>query len=135
MLVWESKNMASYQPISNIGSIMLQANWWAHVTNSFSKFVCQIMLTVSAGRLKMRRPALHAILSHNGTRPARIAPPNTLTDAQTQFLLKAQPYLKSMTQTLKSKPYIILHYRSITCLKTLVGSGTLYYHFTEVQPV
>ena len=87
------------------------------------------------GKLKLKWPALHAIILQYGTRPARIAPPNTLTDSQTRFLLKVQPYLKSMTQTLKSKPYIMLHYRSITCLKTLVGSGTLYCHFAEKQPV
>ena len=50
VLVWKSKNMESYQPIFNIGSIMLKAKWQAHVSNSFSEFECQIMPTVFAGR-------------------------------------------------------------------------------------
>ena len=32
----ESKNMESYQPIFNIGSIMLKPKRWIYVSNSFS---------------------------------------------------------------------------------------------------
>ena len=56
---------------------------------------------------KFRRPILQAIILHCGTKKAQIAPPNTLTDLDTQFLPEAQPYLNSMTRTSKSKLFII----------------------------
>ena len=56
---------------------------------------------------KLRRPTLHAIILHYGTKTARVAPPNTLTDLHTRFLPEAQPYLNSMTQTPKSKLFNI----------------------------
>ena len=37
---------------------------------------------------KLRRPALQAIKKHSGTKSTRIAPSNTLTDSDTQFLPK-----------------------------------------------
>ena len=42
-----------------------------------------------------------------GRKSARIAPPNTLTEAYTQLLPKAQPYLNFLTRKSKSKPHII----------------------------
>ena len=57
-------------------------------------------------KLKLRWPALHAIILHCGTKSAMIAPPNALTDSYTPFVPKTQPYLNSMTRTPKSKPYI-----------------------------
>ena len=36
----------------------------------------------------LRRPALHAVKIHSGTKLTRIAPPNTLTDSYTQFFVK-----------------------------------------------
>ena len=57
-------------------------------------------------KLKLRRPALQAIIFHCGPKSAVIAPPNALTDLYTRFLPKAQPYLDSMTRTPKSKSYI-----------------------------
>ena len=57
-------------------------------------------------KLKLRRPGLHTIILHCGTKSAKIAPPNTLMDSYDRFLPEAQPYLNSMTRTPISKPYI-----------------------------
>ena len=54
---------------------------------------------------KLRQPALHAFIVHCGTKSARIAPSNTLTDSYTRLLPKAQPYLNFMTRTPKCKQY------------------------------
>ena len=56
---------------------------------------------------KLRRAPLHAFILHCGTKSARTEPPNTLTNSYTQFLPKTQPYLKFLTRTSKSKPFII----------------------------
>ena len=55
----------------------------------------------------VRRPALHAMIFYCGTKSARVASPDTLTDSYTQFLPEAQLYLISMTRTPKSKLLII----------------------------
>ena len=55
----------------------------------------------------LRRPALHAFIKHCGTKSARMAPPNTMTDSYTRLLPKARTYLILMTRTSKSKPYFI----------------------------
>ena len=59
-----------------------------------------------AKKLKLRRPAPHAIILHCGTKSAKIATPNTLTVYYTRFFPTPQPYLNSLTRTPKSKPYI-----------------------------
>ena len=59
------------------------------------------------GEKKLRQPALHAIIIHCEAKSTRIAPPKTLTDSNTQFMLKAKLYLHSMSQTPKSVPYNI----------------------------
>ena len=59
------------------------------------------------GGRKLKRPVPHAFIIHCGKTSVRIAPPNTLTDSYTRFLPKTQPYLYLLTQTPKSKPYII----------------------------
>ena len=56
---------------------------------------------------KLRRPALHDFILHCGTKSARIAPPNTLTDPYSRFLPETQLYLNFMTGTPNSKSYII----------------------------
>ena len=55
----------------------------------------------------LRRRALRAFITHCGTKSARIEPPNILTDSYTRFLPKTQPNINFMTQTPKSKAYII----------------------------
>ena len=55
----------------------------------------------------LRRPALHASIIHCGTKSARIAPSNTLTDPYILFMPEAHPYLNFMTRTPNSKPYFI----------------------------
>ena len=52
---------------------------------------------------KLRRPTLHAVILHCGTKSARTAPPNTLTVSYTQLLPTPQPYLNFVTRTSKSK--------------------------------
>ena len=59
------------------------------------------------GGQEVETMALHAFIIHCGTKSARIAPPNTLTDPYIRFLPKSQPYLNFMTRTPKSKAYII----------------------------
>ena len=65
--------------------------------------------------LKLRWPALHAIKLYCGTKYARIAPPNKLTDSYTRCLAKAQPCLKIH----ESDTHI----------------PTIYYYITDVYPV
>ena len=76
---------------------------------------------------KLRRPALHAIIIPCGIKWARIAPPNTLTDSYTQFLL--EKFNRISTQWLgQPNPYhTILHYRSIPCLNTLLDNVCFFY--------
>ena len=57
-------------------------------------------------KLKLRRPALPAIILHCGKKSAVIAPPHALKDSYTRFLPKAQTYLNWMFRTPKSEPYI-----------------------------
>ena len=57
---------------------------------------------------KLRRPALHSFILHCGTKWARIARPNTLTDSYIRFLPEAQPYLNSINRTPQSKLFIIV---------------------------
>ena len=42
---------------------------------------------------KLRRPVLHAFIIHFGTKSARFAPPDTLTDLYIRFSPKTQLYL------------------------------------------
>ena len=53
------------------------------------------------------QPALPAIIVHCGTKSARNALPNTLTDSYARFMPKTEPYLNSMNRTPKSISYII----------------------------
>ena len=41
-------------------------------------------------RQKLRGPSLHDSMIHCGTKSARMAPTNTLTDSYTQFMPKVQ---------------------------------------------
>ena len=93
-------------------------------------------------KLKLRRPALRAIILHCGTQLARIAPPNTVTDSYTRFLQEAQPIsIQSLGHPHPN--HMFLHYRNITCLNTLVGSVrylitllkyNLFYYIAQVNP-
>ena len=66
---------------------------------------------------KLRQPALEAIILHCGPKSAPVAPPNTLTDSYTLFLLKTQSYLSSKTRKPKSIPYnVILPKYTLTTL-------------------
>ena len=56
---------------------------------------------------KLKRPVLHAIIIHCGTKLAMIVPPTTMTDSNTWLLPKSRSYLNWMTRTPKSKPSII----------------------------
>ena len=40
-------------------------------------------------KLKLRRPALHAIILHCGTKSDRITPPNILKDSYTRFFAES----------------------------------------------
>ena len=89
---------------------------------------------------QLRPPALHAFMIPCGTKPAQIAPPNTLTDAYIRFLSKAQPYLSFVTRTPKSKPFFYI--TDVYRLNTLVGSlrflitllkYTLFYYINELN--
>ena len=67
------------------------------------------MPRVYAGR-RTKIEAIGSTRFHNPLwkkKTVRIAHPNTLTDSYTRFLPKTQPYLNFLTQTPKSKPYII----------------------------
>ena len=89
-----------FYPLFHRGSgLQLLLNWTPNKGNSIG--------TKVGKKLKHRRPALHAIILHCGTKSAMIAYPKLLTDIYTGFLPKAQPYLNSMTRTPKSKPCII----------------------------
>ena len=55
---------------------------------------------------KLRRQVLHTSITHCGTKSARTARPNTLTDPYTRFLIKVQPFLTFVTRTPKSISYI-----------------------------
>ena len=110
--------------------LRLPLNWMAKNAESMCRTVCE----------KLKRLDLHAFIIPSATKWARIAPPNSLKDSYTRFLPKTQQYLISRTQTPKCKQYI-LHYRSITCLNTLVGSvrylitllkQSLFYYIVEV---
>ena len=88
---------------------------------------------------KLRRSALHSFILHCGTKWARIARPNTLTDSYIRFLPEAQPYLNSMTRTPKSKLFFI----ALPCPNTLVGrvcslitllKYSLFYYVVELYP-
>ena len=93
--------------------------------------------------LKSRRPALHAI--HHITlwnKTARVTPLNTLTVSYTRFLPTTQLYLNSRTR-IPNPTHLLLQYRSITCLYTLVGSirnlltllkYSLFYYIAELYP-
>ena len=101
---------------------------------------------------KLRRPALHATTLHCGTKSARIATPNTLTDSYTQLLPTTDPCLFFMTRTSKSKPSIItlpkytvsVHWRvvyaillscwSTACFITLFSFTQLFY-IAEPYPI
>ena len=51
VLVWKSKKMKPYQPVSfHFGSNMLKAKWWTHAFYGFSSLECQTMPRVYAGR-------------------------------------------------------------------------------------
>ena len=97
---------------------------------------------------KLRRPALHAIKIHGGTKSTEIEPSNTLTDSRTQFLSK-KPIFSSIHWLWHPNSYHTkLYYRSVPCLNTLVDnvrffikacfitllSYTQSYHFVEVYP-
>ena len=56
---------------------------------------------------KLRRPVLDTCITPCGTKSARIARRNTLTDSYIRFLLKTQPFLTFVTRTPKSNSYII----------------------------
>ena len=101
---------------------------------------------------KLRRRAPHATILHCGTKSARIATPNTLTDSYTQLLPTTDPYLIFMTRTSKSKPSIItltkytvsVHWRvvyaillfcwSAACFITLF-SFTQHLYIAEPNPI
>ena len=52
-------------------------------------------------------PKVEAFKIHCGQQSGWIAPPKTLTNSYTRFLLQTQPYFNSLTRTPKYKLYII----------------------------
>ena len=118
------KNFSKFQNAQN-RSQKCPNLFWTSFEAVFSKFFCPLFYRGSSlqfllirtpnngnsicrkvgKKLKLRRPALHAIVLHCGPKSAVIAPPIALTDLYTRFLPKAQPYLDSMARTPKSKPY------------------------------
>ena len=86
-------------PLFHGGSrLQLLLIWTPNHGNSISRKV--------ARKLKLRPPAVHAIIFYCGTKSAKIVPPNALTGIYSRILAKAQPCLNSMTRTPKSKPCI-----------------------------
>ena len=95
-----------------------------------------------AKKLKLRRPAPHAIILHCGTKSAVIATPNTLTDPYTRFFSNTatiSQFIDSDTQIQTIYP----HFRKKISLQTLVGSVRylitlfdyrLFYYSVEPNP-
>ena len=71
---------------------------------------------------KLRRPDLHAFIIRCGTKSARIARPNTLTDSNNRFLLKTQSFLNFVTRTPKSISYNI----TLAKYTVLIHGGIVY---------
>ena len=70
---------------------------------------------------KLKQPALPAIITHCGSKSARIAPLNTLTDSYIRFCRKNN--LISIQWFGNPNPYhTILHYRCTPCFNTLLKS-------------
>ena len=109
VLVWKTENMMPYQSILiYFGSNMPKVKWWIHVSYGFSSNECQTMPRVYVGRRTKSWGDRFYMLpkKHCGTKSARIARPNTLTDSYTRFLLKTQPFLTFVTRTPKCFSYI-----------------------------
>ena len=90
----------------------------------------------------LKRPALHTIVILCEAKTARFAPPNTLTDSCTWFLLKAQLYNTSRTRTPRTISYIVtlpkytlLYYIGGFCtlLNTLLKDNLLF-QIVELYP-
>ena len=79
---------------------------------------------------KFRWPAPHAIIIHCGTELASIVPLNTLRTHTFGVYQKPNPISIQWLRHPNAN-HIILHYRSIPCLKTLVGS--VRYHLTLLK--
>ena len=96
----------------------------------------------------LRRPALHAIKEHSGTKSTRIAPSNTLTDSHTQFLPEKPNFSSIYLLWHPNSYHTKLYYRSLPCPYTLVDSVRFFiktcfitllsytqsYHIVEVYP-
>ena len=90
----------------------------------------------------LRWPSLHAFIIHCGTKLVRIAPPNTYTHI---LGFCRQPNCISIQWLRHPNPNdIFLHYRSTTCLNTLVGGVdylstllkyTLFQYVAELYPI
>ena len=106
VLFWKSKIMKPYQPFFYIGSIMLKAEWWTHVSYGLMPNIAECICRKVDK--KLRQPALQAFIIHFRTKLTWIALPKTLTDSYNRFLSKAQAYLNYLTQTPKSEPYFII---------------------------
>ena len=91
--------------------------WMPNIANSTCRKVGE----------RLRRPALHVIIIHCGTKSARIAPPSTLTDSYVWFLPKAQACLNSVTRAPKFIPCLITVVVGVCNLKTLLKYSMLHY--------
>ena len=145
VLVWKSKKNKPYQPIFfYFASNMHKAKWWTHVSYGMSQLECQIMPRVYAWRW-VKIEATGSTRFHNTLWKKNLFGSYLLIHWRTHTLgLCRKPNPISIRWLGHPNPNsLLLHYLSIPCLNTLVGSVRclitllkcrLFYYIVELYP-
>ena len=124
VLVRKSKKIKPYQPVFfYFGSNMHKAKWWNHVSYGMSELECQRMARVYAGRW-VKNEATGSTRFHLTLWKKNLSGSHLLVHWRTHTLgFCRKPNLISIRWLGHPNPNsLLLHYRCITSLNTLVGS-------------